>query len=90
MRIWKHTKFWPSSINGIFVGYIETCKVWYIYIPVQWNIVVSRDVKFDKGWQSSRLKESPIRRDGSKEIFVSYLDLKLKEKPDSDLSYSSK
>ena len=44
----KRTKLEPTAEKGIFVGYIKTSKAYRIYIPVQWKLVVRRDVKFQE------------------------------------------
>ena len=41
----KMTKLEHFSLKGIFVGYNETLKDYRVYIPSQWKVVVSRDVK---------------------------------------------
>jgi hypothetical protein len=43
----NRTKLEPSNSKGLFVGYKETSKANKIYIPEQWKIVISRDVKFE-------------------------------------------
>jgi hypothetical protein len=65
----KQTKFEPSSIKGIFVGYNETSKGYWIYIPAQWKTVVSRDVKFDEDGWSSRSQEPPTVIEEGKKLF---------------------
>jgi hypothetical protein len=41
----KMTNLEPFSLKGIFVGYNKTLKAYRVYIPSQWKVVVSRDVK---------------------------------------------
>jgi hypothetical protein len=54
------TKFEPLSIKGIFVGCNEAYDIDWIYILVQWNKVVSRDVKIDEDMWSSKSHVSPL------------------------------
>ncbi|WP_208081120.1 hypothetical protein, partial [Bacteroides uniformis] len=52
----KRTKLEPTVEKGIFVGYSETSKAFWIYIPAQRRVVVRRDVKFeeDRAFRRSR------------------------------------
>eukprot|EP00253_Pinus_taeda_P020612 PITA_20612 len=44
----KRTKLEPTIEKGIFVGYSETSKAFWIYIPAQRKVVVRRDVNFEE------------------------------------------
>lgn len=52
----KRTKLDPTAEKGIFVGYSETSKAYWIYIPSLWSVVVQRDVRFeeDRAFRRSR------------------------------------
>ena len=43
--------------EGIFVGYSETSKAFWIYIPTQRRVVVRRDVKFEEDRAFMRSQE---------------------------------
>ena len=45
----KRTKLDPTEEKDIFVGYSETSKAFYIYIPSLRKTVVRRDVRFEDG-----------------------------------------
>ena len=44
----KRTKLEPIAEKGIFVGYSETSKAFWIYILAQRKLVVRRDVRFEE------------------------------------------
>ena len=44
----KKTKLDPSGKKGLFVGYSEQSKAYWIYIPRYRQIELSRDVTFDE------------------------------------------
>jgi hypothetical protein len=44
----KMTMLEPSSLKGILVGYSEISKAYQVYLPPQWKVIVSKDVKFDE------------------------------------------
>ena len=44
----KRTKLDPAGKQGIFVGYSESTKVYWIYIPDQRKMDLSRDVTFEE------------------------------------------
>ena len=44
----KRTKLEPTADKGIFVGYNETSKAYWIYILAQRKIVVWRDARFEE------------------------------------------
>lgn len=45
----------PTTKKGIFVGYSETSKVYWIYIPALRRVVVRQDVKFkERAFKRSR------------------------------------
>ena len=47
----KRTNFEPFIIKGIFIGYSETLKAYWICIPVGWRTIIIWDDKFDEdGW----------------------------------------
>ena len=52
----KRTKLEPTAEKGIFVGYSETSKAFWIYIHAQRRVVVRRDMKFeeDRAFRRSR------------------------------------
>jgi hypothetical protein len=52
----KRSKLEPLGRKGTFVGYIESSKAYRIYIPVQRQIEVSKDVTFEEevAFQKSR------------------------------------
>jgi hypothetical protein len=54
----KRTKLEPSRHKGIFVGYNKTSKAYKIFIPVQWNTIVRKDVMFEENLASRRSQES--------------------------------
>ena len=54
----KRMKMDPSEKKGIFVGYSETTKDYYIYVPGQRYIEVRKDVTFDENEVFQRSKES--------------------------------
>jgi hypothetical protein len=54
----KRTKLEPFGRKGMFVGYNETSKAYRIYIPGQWQIEVSRDVRFEEELAFKRSRET--------------------------------
>ena len=56
----RRMKLDPSGKKGIFVGYSEFAKAYWIYIPGQRKIELSRDVTFeeDVAYERSRHAES--------------------------------
>jgi hypothetical protein len=60
----KRSKPEPSGKMGTFVGYSETSKAYQIYIPIQRQIEVSRDVTFDEEVSFKRSRESHMEIDG--------------------------
>ena len=44
----RRRKMEPSGKKGTFVGYNETSQAYRIYVPVQRQMGVSRDVNFDE------------------------------------------
>ena len=52
----KRTKLDPTAGKGIFVGYNETSKDYWIYILALRSVVVRRDVRFeeDRAFRRSR------------------------------------
>ena len=56
----KRSKMEPSGKKGIFVGYSETSKAYWIYIPGQRYIEVSRDVTFHEEVAFHRSREIPL------------------------------
>jgi hypothetical protein len=61
------------------VGYNETSKAYKVYIPSQWKVVVSRDVKFDKDAWSSKFLEPPAVAKEIKELAAPKVDLQKSE-----------
>ena len=59
----KRSKLEPSGKKGTFVGYSETSKAYQIYIPIQRQIEVSRDVTFDEKASFRRFRESHMEID---------------------------
>ena len=53
----KRTKLDPTAEKGIFVGYSETSKAYWIYIPTLRNVVVRRDVRFEEERAFRRSRE---------------------------------
>ena len=53
----KRSKLDPSGRKGTFVGYSESSKAYWIYIPGQRQIEVSRDVIFEEEIAFQRSKE---------------------------------
>jgi hypothetical protein len=45
----RRTKLDPTTQQVILVGYSEVSKAYQIYIPSQWRVVLSRDVRFEEG-----------------------------------------
>ena len=60
----KRSKLEPSRKKGTFVGYSEISKAYQIYIPIQRQIEVSRDVTFDEEVSFKRFKESHMDING--------------------------
>jgi hypothetical protein len=56
----KRTKLDPSGRKGTFVGYNESSKTYWIYIPGQRQIEVSRDVILEEEVAFRRSKESQM------------------------------
>jgi hypothetical protein len=56
----KRTKFEPSNIKGIFVGYSKTSKAYWIYTLAQRKTLVNNDVKFDEDRWFSKSYKPPI------------------------------
>jgi hypothetical protein len=61
----KRKKLDPTTQQGILLGYSEVSKAYWIYIPSQWRVVVSRDVRFEEGRAFRRSLES---RDSIEEV----------------------
>ena len=59
----KNTKLNPFGREGIFVGYIDTSKVYRIYFPGFKKIDISRDVNFDEDSTYFRFRRTPIQED---------------------------
>ena len=59
----KRSKIEPSGKKGTFVGYSETSKAYQIYIPIQRQIEISRDVTFDEEVSFKRSRESHMEID---------------------------
>jgi hypothetical protein len=59
----KRTKLDPSGRKGTFVGYNESSKAYWIYIPSQRQIEVRRDVIFEEEIAFRRSKESHMEID---------------------------
>lgn len=58
----------PSNRKGLFVTHSETSKAYKFYIPKEMKTVVSRDVKFKKGFASRKSHEPiPMTKDEEKE-----------------------
>ena len=55
----KRTRLEPVRETSIFVGYKETSKAYKISMPMQQNIVVSQDVKFEENLASRKSHELP-------------------------------
>jgi hypothetical protein len=53
----KRMKLEPSGRKGMFVGYNETLKAYWIYIPGQRYVEVSRDVRFEEDLAFRRSRE---------------------------------
>jgi hypothetical protein len=62
----KRTKLDPSCRKGTFVGYSESSKAHWIYIPGQRQIEVSKDVTFEEEITFRRSRESQIENDSEK------------------------
>ena len=59
----KRTKLDPSSRKGTFVGYNESSKAYWIYIPGQRQIEVSRYVTFEEEIAFRKSRESQMEID---------------------------
>jgi hypothetical protein len=59
----KRSKLEPSGRKGTFVGYSESSKAYRIYIPVQRQIEISRDVTFEEEIAFQRSRESQMEID---------------------------
>jgi hypothetical protein len=64
----KVTKFDSKSIEGVFVGYFSTSKVYKIYMPTSRIMVESVHVKFDEYINIGAEKGSSIVGDGAEDI----------------------
>jgi hypothetical protein len=42
-------KLEPTAVKGIFVGYSETGKAYWVYVPTPRTTVIKRDVRFEEG-----------------------------------------
>ena len=62
----KRSKLEPSGKKVTFVGYSKTSKAYRIYIPIQRQIEVSRDVTFDEEVAFKRSRESHMKIDGAR------------------------
>ena len=63
----KRTKLDPSGRKGTFVGYSESSKAYWIYIPVQRQIEVSRDVTFEEEVAFKRSRGSQMEIDSERQ-----------------------
>lgn len=59
-----------SPTEGIFVGYSETSKGYWIYISMQWKTMVHMDVKFNEDGRFSRSHEPPTIIEGREKLDV--------------------
>jgi hypothetical protein len=66
----KGTKLDPTYQQGILVGYLEVSKAYWIYIPSQRKVVVSRDVIFQEGGSLRRYLKSRDRVEEVSEIQI--------------------
>jgi hypothetical protein len=66
----KRTKLDPSGRKGTFVGYSESLKAYWIYIPSQRQIEVSRDITFEEEISFKISRESQMEIDSEKEETV--------------------
>jgi hypothetical protein len=62
----KRTNIDPSCRKGTFVGYNESSKAYWIYIPSQRQIEVSRDVTFEEEVAFMRSRGSHMEIDSEK------------------------
>jgi transposase InsO family protein len=62
----KRTKLDPSVRNNTFVGYNESSKAYWIYIPSKRQIKVNRDVTFEEEIAFRRSRESYMDIDSEK------------------------
>ena len=60
----------PARKRGIFVGYSESAKAYWIYIPDQQKMELRRDVTFEEDMAYRRSRRSDWDSDDSQEIFV--------------------
>jgi hypothetical protein len=68
----KHTKFGPKAVKGQFVGYELASESYRVYHEESNQVRVHRDVTFNEGALSEKLKTSHpphIIRDGELEHF---------------------
>ena len=56
----NRTKLNPSGRKGIFMGYSETSKAYWIYFPTFKNIDINKDVTFDEESPYSRSRKLRI------------------------------
>jgi hypothetical protein len=63
----KRTKLYPPGINGTFVGYSESLKAYWTYIPGQRQIEVSRDVIFEEDVSFKRYRGSHMEIDSERQ-----------------------
>ena len=59
----KRTKLEPTTEKGIFLGYDETLKAFFIYLPSQRKVVVRRDENFEEeqAFKKSRKLEQGVQ-----------------------------
>ena len=62
----KRSKIDPSRRKGTFVGYSESSKAYWIYIPGQRQIEISRDVTFEEEIAFQRSRESQMEIDSER------------------------
>jgi hypothetical protein len=62
----KRTKLDPLGRKGTFVGYSESSKEYWIYIPSQRQIEVSKDVNFEEEAAFKRSRGSHMEIDNER------------------------
>ena len=74
----KRMKLEPTAEKGIFVGYSEMTKVYWIYIPGQRKLVVRWDVRFK---EDRAFRKSVELRDQESQAVEPHQDIVQREVP---------
>ena len=75
----------PAGKQGIFVDYSELAKAYWIYIPYQRKMELSRDVTFEEDMAYRRSRRTDSDSDDSQELLVSPSPLAERETMEDDI-----